>query len=648
MAVVTVVAFHTGIPGIHGGFVGVDVFFVISGFLITTILLDELDANGRIDFVHFYSRRMRRIVPNLLLVTAVTLVAGLFILTPALGEVQALSRSALAAVLMVANVYFLVMTGGYFDAPTEFQPLLHTWSLSVEEQFYLVWPGLMFVVWLFALRSGRPRRDLSIVFTLMIAASFFLGWLWTDRFHAWAFYLVPARAWELALGGLIAIRLSRPLRSRPLLGSLAALIGLGMILAAAVFISPNVLFPIPLAAIPALGAGMVIMGNALSPNGPAARVLSAKAVVAVGLASYGWYMWHWPMLSLARVRAMGEPDLLRDVTLALSALVISLLLLKWFENPLRFAGRKRLSDLRVVMVGSAAMLCTLLLAGGIGAWAKYSVLTPMETMMLHAKVDFTQRQGQCVLGIQNDPTTQALGPCLATGNGPRVLLWGDSFAAHWSPALDDWANRNEPRVEVDYLVKTACPPLLGALPEDPVVPGAAYPACRTFNDLVAERIRMAVGIKQAGVFLSGMWLSYPTLIDVNLRNSLRLIQSSGLRAIVMLQSPELLSPSGYPLRGPECIVRRGVQNCSMPLVQHREHVEAINQTLSNIASEFKNVRVFDPAQYLCSDGTCRSMIDGIIVYRDTAHLTSSASRTLAVPLAPDLDWVIGGDEKTDK
>jgi hypothetical protein len=260
-------------------------------------------------------------------------------------------------------------------------------------------------------------------------------------------------------------------------------------------------------------------------------------------------------------------------------------------------------------------------------------LTLLEAALAEAKYS-EPRQLQCELNFESDPTRPPLGPCLATGSAPRVLLWGDSYALHWSPALDWWADRSSAHAEIEYLT-SRCQPLLGATSKNG--------SCAAHNDLVAERIRLAGDHRPAGIFISALW-RFSTAPLEELNDTLRLVASNGLRAVVVLQSPTLAFPSGASFSGPECILRRGPQNCSMPLQQYRTSDKHINDTISRIASEFNNVRIFDPAVDLCPDQTCSAMIDDIVVYKDNGHLTSAISRKLAERLAPDLDWLIGADD----
>jgi peptidoglycan/LPS O-acetylase OafA/YrhL len=660
VAVMAVVAYHTGFPGWQGGFIGVDVFFVVSGFLITSILLKELHEQGRIDFAHFYARRIRRILPNLILVTSATLVAALVILSPGLGELQSIARSAIAAITMVANFYFLSGPEGYFASPSQFQPLLHTWSLSVEEQFYLIWPALMLLSWMLVPYFARPRKRLALIFALVILASFFASSLLASCCNGSAFFLAPARAWELALGGLIALGLSEPVPVRQVLGSATAVLGLCLIAIAAHHSFAGALFPTPLAAIPTIGTALVILGNAWSPKGPIARLLSIQPLVTIGLASYAWYLWHWPMLSLARVEATGEPNLVRDGSLSLLSLGLSVSLLNWFENPMRFAGRKWLSDARVIAFGGAATCAALLLAGAVGVWANYDAdRSPAERMAMHAKAH-TERQLKCGLSDEND-ATQTLGPCLASSTVPRVLLWGDSFAGSWSPPLDAWSTEHNPPVEVEFLSKAGCPPLLGALPNAVfVTPWKGYQACHSFNGLVGRRLQIAGANGSSGVLLAANWLFYANpsgpnsgtqsfdisaidkasslkALEVYLHKSLHAAEVNNLRTLIVLQSPWLAASA------PECLYRRSEMACSISLSEYRKKIQAVNHVLENVAADFKQAKVFDPMPYLCSQNRCGAMVNGVVAYSDANHLTASMSRSLVGKLQPYLDWLVERD-----
>ena len=305
VAVVLVVLYHVGVPGITGGFVGVDVFFVISGYLITSLLVLEAETRGRISLSSFYARRIRRLFPALMVVVLATLLLGAIWLLPVFSEQTDLAKSAIATAFYVSNVYFWLFTGDYFGAPAALEPLLHTWTLAVEEQFYLFWPLLI----IGALRLGRIRqtdlkRDLLKAVAVLFVISFVIGVWQTAASPRAAFYLMPARAWEFAVGGIVALILPREKRSAPTGAGWLSAVGLLVIIGSAVYLDDKAPFPGFNALMPTLGACAVIAGGALNQKSLAVRFLTTRPMVLIGLWSYSWYLWHWPLLAISRANAL--------------------------------------------------------------------------------------------------------------------------------------------------------------------------------------------------------------------------------------------------------------------------------------------------------------------------------------------------------
>lgn len=333
IAVLAVVAYHAGLP-VPAGFVGVDVFFVISGYLITALLAREQDATGRIDMLAFYARRVRRILPALVVVVAATVAASAVLLPDA--SLARVMRSAASALGVTANIHFQNATGGYFDQDSDLMPLLHTWSLSVEEQFYFIWPLLLVLI--------VRRRWLLVV---LAALSLGLAQWGLQVDPEAAFFQMPARFWELAVGGLIALAPQRPLRG-------VATVGL-------VTLAIAIAYPMPAfpgaGALPAvLGAGLVV--HAVH-SGRSVRALELAPVRFVGLISYSLYLWHWPLLSLYRATHLEAPGVAVSLVLCAAAGVLAWLSYRFIETPAR-RGFRTLSARRVVGAGVTACLALIL------------------------------------------------------------------------------------------------------------------------------------------------------------------------------------------------------------------------------------------------------------------------------------------------
>lgn len=394
VAVLAVLAYHAGLP-VPAGFVGVDVFFVISGYLITRLLHDEIQNTGRVDYLAFYARRARRILPALLLVVVVTALAAVWLL-PESDSIQTAQAGA-AALLFYANVFFSQAPTGYFDVAPESSPLLHLWSLGVEEQFYILWPAILMLA----------RKRLVPVLVGLCLASFVLAEWWLQAEPNDAFYQTPARAWELGLGALVAVRPVRVPKG-------AALAGLAVVLVACF---------VPMASFPGLGALPAVAGSALLiaaiHGGERSPLLETRPARAIGLVSYSLYLWHWPLLIIA------GPVIGKVVAGVLIPIALAFVSYRFIETPAR---RSRLSPRLAVMAGVAALLA--------GSWiltasARYRPTTPTAPSIYAAGCDSFYHSADlkpCEFGNRNSPRT--------------VAIIGDSVGLQWFPALyqifGDW------------------------------------------------------------------------------------------------------------------------------------------------------------------------------------------------------------------
>ena len=311
VAVLLVLLYHARAPLVDGGYIGVDVFFVLSGFLITGIIVRELMGTGRLSLSGFYARRARRLLPAAALVLVITMIASVIVLPPL--RVPAVAGDTISAALYVSNIRFAIQATDYLGSELAPSPVLHFWSLSVEEQFYIFWPTLLAVVAGATFLRGRHDagiRRLAIVLAVVLVGSLGLSILLTSVNQPWAFFSLPTRAWELALGGLLALPgAARWVPARVAVP--AGWIGLALIVAAGLFLDTSVAFPGVAALVPTIGAALVIAaGLAATPTGSsryaAGRVLGLAPIRFLGLISYSLYLWHWPILTLPEAAA-GEP-----------------------------------------------------------------------------------------------------------------------------------------------------------------------------------------------------------------------------------------------------------------------------------------------------------------------------------------------------
>lgn len=589
LAVLAVVGFHAFASWVPGGFVGVDVFFVVSGFLITGIVVDELEA-GSFSLGSFYARRVRRILPALVVVIAVVYAAGWFVLLP--SEFEELGRHVVGAALFASN-FLLWSETGYFDTAAEVKPLLHLWSLGIEEQFYLVWPLL--------LAALRRWRLLWATLSLMAMS---LVWnavtVWTDP--AAAFYLPHQRVWELLVGALLALVVRRQGASTAVRSpALISTLGLLLIATSIVGLDAHLRFP-GLAAVPAvLGTALVILAGPQA--GPNRRLLSAPALVWIGLISYPLYLWHWPLLSFARILEGREPDFTYRIALIATAFVLAWLTYRFVEHPIRH-GRLRAYSVRLLLQ-SLALVGALGLAAFDGDGMLMSargVTGELGQRRFHEFVEKTFHP--CA-----DPSLAAEAPkwrgyvrCRQSKPGPDVdlALVGDSHAEHLFPGLAAAL----PDLNVAYYLRTPADAL------DPRI--VDHPSVRT--------IVLAFRGAQPWEHLQ------PRLADVVAR-----LNASGKAVYAADDIPTLDNPV-------EACVRHA-HLCTF----HRDARErrAVVETLDSISRKVPALRRIDLWRHVCPEGRCQATHDGVLLYRDDHHLGVSGSRYIGSRIAAQMPETLG-------
>jgi peptidoglycan/LPS O-acetylase OafA/YrhL len=530
IAVLSVVGFHAFPLWVRGGFIGVDVFFVISGYLISSIIYNALRKDA-FSYVEFYVRRIRRIFPALLVVLATCLVAGWFLLLP--DEYKQLGRQVAAGAGFASNLLFWSQAG-YFDTDAAIKPLLHLWSLGIEEQFYLLWPLLL------ALLYQRTRHVALIVSGLLLVS--FVANLALVHSHPLAvFYLPMTRFWELLSGALLAYvaifhrgaALAEGPRGRRWREGLAWC-GLGLIVAALLLIDRDQAFPGWWALLPMLGTLCLIAAREAWFN---RVVLSNRVLVYIGLISYPLYLWHWVLLAILRMRLYEDgaeaPRGQRIAVIALS-LVLSWLTYTLIEKPIRFGARKVFKPALLLLLMAVVGVLGLAVDWSDGVAARY----PAEIRPLAAyQYERERAHYSAVLGgrscfIDDGQANFAhLGAqCvdLPDGHKPLVVLWGDSHAASLYAGLKALQQQGG-GFRIAQLTMGACPPLLGW-------ESARRPNCRAFNTIALQTIK-ALGA--ATVLLEADWMFYlpmeaPDRADLTaLQATVRQLQSMGVRRIVV-------------------------------------------------------------------------------------------------------------------
>ena len=485
LAVIPVLLYHVGVPGFAGGFVGVDIFFVISGYLICGMIDGDI-RSGSFSLGDFYKRRILRILPALFVVFLVTSVLAYVYCLPA--ELEDYSRSLASAVGSVSNFYFAV-TAGYFDAPAETKPLLHTWSLGVEEQFYLITPLLM----LFAYRvmARRARLLFAVVVVVSFAAAFAISY----RNTTFLFYLTPFRAWELALGALLSIKFI-PAPQSEFGRNACGVVGMSLLLGVILLGSPSA--PLLLmTSVAGIGSALVIASSEYGVS-VAGRLLSLRPVVFVGLISYSLYLWHWPLIVFQRTDAVLFSGSSQFVTkLALIATAIGFACLSWKLVEIPFRSKARQTSKAVVFgVASTAMASVIALCGLIvivsGAPSRFPDRVVAIASYLAYDPSAAFRSGHCYLSSNRQHLDVAA--CMQLdATRPNYLLTGDSHAAHL------WLGLSTAMPDVNIMQATAssCRPA--------ALTGSRYdtPACRNLMQFVFDDF--LVNNKVDKILLAASW-----------------------------------------------------------------------------------------------------------------------------------------------
>ncbi|MGA1080213.1 MAG: acyltransferase family protein [Steroidobacteraceae bacterium] len=645
IAVLLVVLYHGGLGPFPGGYVGVDVFLVISGYLITRIILSDLDA-GHFTLMDFYERRVRRLVPALVVMLTTVTVACLLLLSP--QDLKYFGGSLFAAVGFAANLFFF-LEAGYFDLASTMKPLLHTWSLAVEEQFYLLYPLLL--PWL--IRRGRRQ---AIVILAAVTAMSLLGSAWAAQNNPGAgFYLPVFRAWEIGVGALLALAHASTGGLTWPMTRLIALAGIASILIAAVQYDARTPFPGLAALLPCLGTAALL---ACGPQAnPFQRALAWPALVRLGRLSYSWYLWHWPILVLARHYAIRELTDLERLSLLLLSLAIAALSWRWVERPFR-GPNARLDRRRLLQaaIGSGALLACLGLAMvWSGGWpARY----PQPALQLLRQAEAVDPQLE-TCAMQAGAQLLAGEACILGSRGqapPSVVVWGDSQAAAMLPLWRALALREE--IRILFLGKVGCGPLLDIerldldfgcrdyaaaaillideLPPDtPVILSARWthytdrPAVGG-EDHAQVRLLDMGGSKQAG---GGN--------DEALRAGLgRTLESLGDRPLLIIGTvPEI----GFHVPGSlarAMHLRRSV-DLRPSLASYRQRQAPFLQLLDGLPPPGELTFV-DPAEWLCPDLYCDIVAGNQALYLDHVHLSAAGALRLAAPISRWVSSALSG------
>jgi peptidoglycan/LPS O-acetylase OafA/YrhL len=636
VAVIAVILYHGGIPGMAGGFVGVDVFFVISGYLISSIIFRQLDQ-GRFSLAGFYERRVRRIAPALgVVLLACSGVAVAMLLPP---DLLRFCKSLVATLLFGSNLYFW-QTSGYFDTAAATKPLLHTWSLAIEEQFYLVFPLASLVVARYWAR-GRSRFFLCVLLVSLAACV-----IVTRRSTDAAFYMPVTRGWELLIGVMLSCWGMPAIRSRALRAALSAS-GLAAIVAAVFLFTPATPFPGAAALLPTLGTALVIAANR-ADDPLAGRLLTLPPVVLTGKMSYSLYLWHWPVFVFFRQIAGREPRPLELAALIILIFAVSAASWKFVEEPARrLRGGIPYGTLLRGLVAVAVILTLV----GAGGWASdgFAFLQRPEVNRYLAGVrDGNPARARCFSpGIEllerGDPCR--LGP--DAGERPTFVVWGDSHANALMPVFAALAD--EQHVGGIFTGASGCIPLLAVRRID------RRDDCARLGDSVValvgrRRLRDVILVAYWSVYTDGWEIAPPppqpliasatpgdtssphTVFARALAHTIDALKAQGARVWIVEQVPT--QPREVPA-WLATVAKRGGDPTILgrTAAEHRARQRFVAGTFRDLA-DGRTVRLIDPAEMLCASGRCLTSRDGRSLYIDYRHLSTFGAMQLQDFLRP--------------
>jgi peptidoglycan/LPS O-acetylase OafA/YrhL len=650
VAVGVVLLYHAGLSFAPGGYVGVDVFFVISGFLITGLLVKELEGTGTISLSRFYSRRAKRLLPLTVVVLAAVVALSWAIFDPV--RMDEVSFDVVAAGLYFMNWWLAFQAADYFGAGLAASPVQHFWTLAVEEQFYLVWPAFLLAVAWWCRRWGNGislRPALAVAFLIVAVASFGYGVYATDREAGAAYFSTFTRGWELALGGALALVPTDRLASLPRrTAGVLAWAGLVAIVFATVKLNDDTLFPGIAALMPTLGTAAIIAAGFLSMGALPQRLLSLGPVRHVGRISYSWYLWHWPPLVFAAA-LWGSLSPLEGIAVLAVSYVPAVLTNQLVEKPFLHARVFTEFPRRALVLGGA---CT---AASVALGVALFLVTPgfdrpPESQVAGAEalrtegtsgiqksadaVNPTPREASDLRGRMYEdgchvqPADTEFPDCVYGDPEAEttVALFGDSHAMHWFPALDGIAKERDWRLV--GITKSACPPA-DVTRYDRTL-RREYRECdewrqKAIERIVDERPSMIVtgSLTTYGVVAGDARLdreNSEAALEAGYISTLERLRGTGAKIAVMKDVP-------HPDKDiPECVSRSldRLENCAFP----RDKAFDYPKVDERVADRVDGASLIDPTPVLCPGEKCPAVIGDALVYRNGTHLTPTYVRTL--------------------
>lgn len=649
VAVLAVLFYHAGIDTISGGFVGVDVFFVISGYLITLIIAKEI-REGKFSIVNFYERRIRRIFPALFCVVGFTTIWAYFLFMPL--DFKDFGQSVVAATLFFSNFLFWT-EAGYFAGPAEMKPLLHTWSLAVEEQFYIVYPVLLIIVFKY-FKSNWAYAVVPIALVSFVASVF-----GTTFAPEATFYLAHTRAWELMIGAILAFGMIPDAKSQRVRDG-ASIFGLGLITWSVFAYSTETKFPGLNALVPCGGTALLIYAgmNGTSFGG---RLLSVKPVVFIGLISYSLYLWHWPLIVLTKYYLIREMTAIETAGIIALSFVASIASYKYIENPFRrrgavFARRGLFAAAGGIMGGAIAMGMAVHVTNGLP-----SRISPEAQKFAAGATDTDPDRSKChTVSPQRVLDDQLCYLGSGLGGKPEFIVWGDSHAAALMPAFKSLAE--EFKLPGWFASYTGCPPLIGVSRADK----PSNHLCKAFNDAMFDVIQRS---KLKKVVLVARWSVYsdgwaegsvethnkwpPPLISDGqnkgasapattratfhrgLKRTIEKLTELGVEVWLVGEVPNVnhWTPSALARAS---MSGRSLEELSPRYSAHRNRQKFVQSVLDELRTDY-GFSLIQPTKILCGDTRCEIAVSGRSLYYDNHHLSTFGAVYLSPSLRPIFD-----------
>ncbi len=679
IAISIVVLYHAHLGPFQGGFIGVDVFFVLSGFLITQLLSQELTDTGTINFWNFYARRVIRLFPAMVVTTLVTILVWTFFYLGVADDTWLFIKSVITGQVGFANMLFYKSTQGYFHSSSDEMPFLHYWSLSVEEQFYLFWPLMMWFSGkkLIDLKISKNPKRLIIISLVSIILISFVGTLYfTSKGNIRTpFYLMPLRAWELGFGAILVFVLPHLKMSSAWLRTIFSIIGISFILYAAIAFDSTTIFPGLNALLPTIGTVLLIIAGAniseAKEGGFITQALSAKPMVSVGQLSYSWYLWHWPFLAFSKISYHGaNAPLSVRITIVAISIVFAWLSLHYIENPFRNGSWiKKIGGRKVVFNGITTSAVVITAAFVPFVVEKQFVLPNWQEEIRQT----TERSGfdaKCA----DQPGKLGTPDCLVSNKGRGIasettqkvlFVWGDSHSVSLFPMIEDYVQQQASENKIDsYLFSNfGIPPFakVGGLqvksPKDHEYSigrnSAALESMKTkisenpqaeYSVFYAFRIMTYLGKPGISHYSTPFYLepqkneeATQKMFEKAFRTTMSKLKSIGIKKIlVMLPYPE------FPAKSLRCL-QLSPEECFVTRKQFLDYSHRVRVFLQTVASEDSSIKLLDPVEKLCDEKKCDQMmmINGkkIIATFDDNHKSVEAARYLASQSKSELDWV---------